>query len=634
MYIFDNMRTKLSLTGLFIVLLPMLSIAKQVAVLETNSQKDLLTPQEKQYLTDVLRGEAVRVLPAEQDWTVMTRESINALLPPEKAVEECEGACITETGKAISADYVAQARVIQFGSSLAISVELYELADNKLVSSFNGRGGNVEDIEKIIKDQSPDFFKKACGSTCDTQSAVENAPQGGQRVIVEIETEPSGAVPMIDGKAIRKCTSTPCKALLEVGEHRLSLSKKLFEDKDSLVNIVENNQKFSLKLESNAGSLDIRPVIQKEFEQYPIKVKIDGEQGQAGTNELAPGTHKIVVKHPCYDPIKFNATIEKGKTAIFSDSLKLGVGGLELEVQQGGKPQSVPVYFDGVKMGVTPFSGEVPLCAKIEVGDSASREAVAVELKWHEIVKVTHEMKPLKTDQASKKESAKPKEQKNPLNKKFWAGAFVAATYNDFYGTKFGFGNLKSGEDYALRVDGTDDILGNYWGVGANIGISGLYLFNPMLALRADLGIASRRGSGKSDVSVKLFWNDGSRQPEKSDLEMEYYVRQINIDIPLALRVMLPSKVYAEAGPMMSFNLYSKTKFSVTDIYGTEHFREHDCFDTFEFAIVSGVGVTRPIGKTMLDVGLRFVVGVTSLNDADDSPKTWQWQFNVAYWFI
>jgi hypothetical protein len=162
---------------------------------------------------------------------------------------------------------------------------------------------------------------------------------------------------------------------------------------------------------------------------------------------------------------------------------------------------------------------------------------------------------------------AKPEEKKSPLQKRFWAGAFVAATYNDFYGTKFGFGNLKSGDDYSLRVDGTDDILGNYWGVGANVGISGLYLFNPMLALHADLGIASRRGSGKSDVSVKLFWNDGSRQPEKSDLEMEYYVRQINIDIPLALRVMLPSKVYAEAGPMMSFNLYSKTKFSVTDIY-------------------------------------------------------------------
>jgi hypothetical protein len=628
------MRTKISLIGLSIVLLPVLSFAKQVAVLETNSQKDLLTPQERQYLTDVLRGEAVRVLPAEQDWTVMTRESLNALLPPEKMDEGCEGSCIAEMGKNVAADYVAQARVIQFGSSLAISVELYEMAENKLVSSFNGRGANVEDIEKIIKDQSPDFFKKACGSACDSQGAVEETPKGHQRVIVEIETDPFGAVPMVDGKAI-KCTSTPCKALIEVGEHRLSLSKKLFEDKDSLVNIVENNQKFSLKLESNAGSLDIRPVVQKEFEQYPIKVKIDGEQGQVGVNELAPGTHKIVVKHPCYDPIKFNATIEKGKTAIFTDSLKPGVGGLELDVHQGGTPQSVPVYFDGVKVGVTPFSGEVPLCAKIEVGDSSNREAVLAELKWREVVKVVHEMKSSKENAvAPQKETAKPEEKKSPLQKRFWAGAFVAATYNDFYGTKFGFGNLKSGDDYSLRVDGTDDILGNYWGVGANVGISGLYLFNPMLALHADLGIASRRGSGKSDVSVKLFWNDGSRQPEKSDLEMEYYVRQINIDIPLALRVMLPSKVYAEAGPMMSFNLYSKTKFSVTDIYGTQEFREHDCFNTFEFAIVSGVGVMRPIGKSMLDVGLRFVVGVTPLSDADDSPKTWQWQFNVAYWFI
>jgi hypothetical protein len=97
---------------------------------------------------------------------------------------------------------------------------------------------------------------------------------------------------------------------------------------------------------------------------------------------------------------------------------------------------------------------------------------------------------------------------------------------------------------------------------------------------------------------------------------------------------MLPKSTYAELGPMMSFNLYSKTKFSVTDVYGTEDFREHDCFNAFELAIVSGVGVTRPFGKTMLDVGLRFVVGVTPLSDGDDSPRTWQWQLNVAYWFI
>ncbi len=628
------MHSKISLFVLSFLLLPVFTVAKQIAVLETVAQSDLLTLQEKQYLTDVLRGEAVNVLPAEQDWTVMTRESINALLPPEKVAEECEGACIVETGKAVSADFVAQARVIKFGSSLAISVELYEMTENKLVSSFNGRGANVEDIEKIIKEQSPDFFKKACGSACDNQSAVEEAPIGHQRVIVEIETDPSGAVPMVDGKAI-KCTSTPCKALLEVGEHRLTLSKKLFEDKDSLVNIVENNQKLSLKLESNAGSLALKPVMPGKFDQNQAKVKIDGEKGQLGINELAPGAHKVVIKHPCYDPIKLEATVEKGKVSIFSDTLKRGVGGLELEAHQGGKPQSVPVYFDGVKVGVTPFSGEVPLCAKIEVGDSSNRESVLADLKWREVVKVVHEMKSSKENPvAPQKETAKPKDQKKPLKKRFWAGSYIAATYNDFYGTEFGFGNLKSGDDYTLKVDGADDLLGNYWGVGLNVGISGLYLFNPMLALHADLGIASRRGSGKSDVSVKVFWDDVTRQPEKSDLELEYYVRQINIDVPLALRVMLPKSTYAELGPMMSFNLYSKTKFSVTDVYGTEDFREHDCFNAFELAIVSGVGVTRPFGKTMLDVGLRFVVGVTPLSDGDDSPRTWQWQLNVAYWFI
>ena len=68
----------------------------------------------------------------------------------------------------------------------------------------------------------------------------------------------------------------------------------------------------------------------------------------------------------------------------------------------------------------------------------------------------------------------------------------------------------------------------------------------------------------------------------------------------------------------------AKAVAGMSHIYGTQEFREHDCFNTFEFAIVSGVGVMRPIGKSMLDVGLRFVVGVTPLSDADDSPKTWQ----------
>ena len=237
------------------------------------------------------------------------------------------------------------------------------------------------------------------------------------------------------------------------------------------------------------------------------------------------------------------------------------------------------------------------------------------------------------TKDAAPKAAPAPKSNDSGM-KRFWAGLIVSATYNDFHSTKFGFDNIESGEGYQLKVKGTNDIMANYWGLGANVGFSGLFLLNSYFGVRADLALASRRGDGESDVSVRLYWDDESRQPEKSDIKMKYYTRQMNIDVPLALRFMFPSRVYLEAGPMMSFNLYSKTKFSVTDIYGTEEFRDHNCFNTFEFATVYGIGGMRPIGKTMLDIGLRFVYGITDLSDADDSPKTWQWQFNIAYWFI
>ena len=135
-----------------LLLLPSILFAKYIAVLETLSPKDLLTRQERMYLTDILRGEAVRMLPAMQNWTIMTRENINVMLPPGKTIEDCEGSCLAETGKNIAADFVAQARISQFGNSLAITTELYETASSKLVASFTGKGENVEEIEKIISE--------------------------------------------------------------------------------------------------------------------------------------------------------------------------------------------------------------------------------------------------------------------------------------------------------------------------------------------------------------------------------------------------------------------------------------------------------------------------------------------------
>ena len=55
--------------------------------------------------------------------------------------------------------------------------------------------------------------------------------------------------------------------------------------------------------------------------------------------------------------------------------IKLKKGGLVLRAERDGEP----VFVNGKQVGGTPFSGSVPLCAKVEIGDG--KEVVDVKLK-------------------------------------------------------------------------------------------------------------------------------------------------------------------------------------------------------------------------------------------------------------
>ena len=168
------------------------AFAAYVAVLETGvdpAMKKKVPLSDRQYLTNVLREEAVKQLPAEDDYTIMTRENISAMLPPGKAIEDCEGSCLAETGRNISADYICQARVSSFGSKLALSAEIYETAGNKLVASFNGNGKNVEALLDVIKENAPEFFGKVKSNRKSGSGGIGDAPvcgngsrNGGRRV--------------------------------------------------------------------------------------------------------------------------------------------------------------------------------------------------------------------------------------------------------------------------------------------------------------------------------------------------------------------------------------------------------------------------------------------------------------------
>lgn len=390
---------------LSLLLLQMNAFATFVAVLETMADgdaKNKVSMSDRQYFTNVLREEAVKQLPAVQNYTIMTRENILQMLPPGKAIEDCEGSCLVETGKNIAADYVCQARIGSFDGDLTLSAELYETAGNKLIASFNGQGANMKELLRLVQSKAPDFFRSVKGTggfggfggIADVSEAGGFSFTGKKKFIVEIVTTPAGAVPTIDGKAIPKCLSTPCKIQVEEGSHRFVATLDRYEDTESVVDVQTNNQKIELTLSPNFGWLDVKPELEgPAATRGALNVVVDGKQKNDSKFELEAGLHGVRLSHPCYDPVEFKVSIAKNTTEVFDKKMPRGKAGMELYAEYKGEPQAVAVYIDDNEAGSTPYVGEVPLCAVVTLKGNGWEERVNVNPKWHEVVKVTHKLK-------------------------------------------------------------------------------------------------------------------------------------------------------------------------------------------------------------------------------------------------
>ena len=301
-----------SIVALIFLVLP--AFATHVAVLETTAAKDVITLEEKQYLTDILRSEAVKSLPAEQNYTIMTRENISMMLPPGKAIEDCEGSCLVETGKNISADYVAQGHVGRFANNLTITVELYETAGNKLMGSFSSKAPDIESLEVEIRQKSSTLFSRI--------------------------------------------------------------------------------------MASSFGKIDLQPVLtNKVGHEAEFVIKIDGENKQDGRKfvrgiwELNPGAHEVEFIHRCYEPQKFKVNVLSGKIVTVNNSLDVAMGSFTLTTNFRGAFREVPVFVNGTMAGRTPFTGRVPICSKVEVGEDEFRETVVLEWTSREKLEVTHNLR-------------------------------------------------------------------------------------------------------------------------------------------------------------------------------------------------------------------------------------------------
>ena len=133
-----------------------------VAVLEllpNESVEKEIRIEESRHLTDELRRQAVMNLP-KGGYTVMTRDNIIALIPPDEKEAECLAeSCAVEIGRAIGAEFITQGTIGKFGDMLTISVELYETMGAKLLASIVFESKDINGLLNVIRNEAKPLFR-------------------------------------------------------------------------------------------------------------------------------------------------------------------------------------------------------------------------------------------------------------------------------------------------------------------------------------------------------------------------------------------------------------------------------------------------------------------------------------------
>ena len=418
-----------------------------VAVLETVTLGTSISKAERAFLTDKLRSKAIEVLPTYNDFVIMTRDNILAMLPPGRSLEECEGECMVETGKNISADYVAQARVGQFGSDLTLTVELYETAGGKMLANYTSKNSSVDELLSEIEGRSAMLFGVIPGAVTsnagfdDGRGGISDLSTGRQwssskvkKHLVEISTEPSGALLNVDGRPQSNCRSTPCTVELSEGNHKFTFVLDRYFDVDTVVMVNGGTDKLKAKMTPNFGELVIDPEFPDKIgDRKGLAVYIDGEAAN-WKSQLAPGKYVVVLQHNCYEDVRFAATIVRGKTLRYTKEMIPRNGHVSISARQDDTPKRVPVYVNGQKAGMTPFDEDVSVCAVITVGEEQA--SFPEEIRAHQETEWVYEVPEEEEEENnssynSSHEEYKPKDHRFFLQGLGFIGAQQPENYED-----------------------------------------------------------------------------------------------------------------------------------------------------------------------------------------------------------
>lgn len=221
-------------------------------------------------------------------------------------------------------------------------------------------------------------------------------------------------------------------------------------------------------------------------------------------------------------------------------------------------------------------------------------------------------------DDKDKKVSRNEGEMSSIFDRQYNLGARISLGLADFYNTPKTV-NPETGVE--------EDAMKGWMGVQVALGFIFNYHINNMFSIVPELNFEVRDYFSEADGYWAVYDDYGYFAGYANDVQ--YNLRQFNLNIPVMVRYNPTPQIFIEAGAAFSVNLYADYALT-SDEYGIdETLDDWECSST-AFALQFGAGYTLGIGNNKFgDIGARFVLDMTKLEPNGDT-KTWSLQFFVT----
>ena len=275
---------------------------------------------------------------------------------------------VCRLGEQIAANSLLKASFVKAGNGMRLLVQLFSAETGCLSASagvfWNERKPELsvaEAVTELVNSLRVDVeLPGGSAQPVMKEREIEEQSQGWElqadsEVVVGFQTNPEGAVVLLDGRVL--CQSTPCSKLVAPGTHKIEFQLESYLPIRESVRLTKETGSVDRTLVPDFGWLTVRSV--------PSELPVMLDDKPWGTTPVIErtvslGPHRVMVQDPRYFGKGKEVLIERGEHEHIQVEVVPRQGGIEVKARGSrGNDLVASVQVDGVPVGSTPFQGKV-----------------------------------------------------------------------------------------------------------------------------------------------------------------------------------------------------------------------------------------------------------------------------------